>query len=105
MLSDPAAQPGPAFGPRVSIRRAAEILGVNQATVRQWSDAGKVQAFTTPGGHRRFIEDDLLRLTTPRGPSPKSSSEGLGARAGLAELCIMIVFMIGNAAVGVMPSR
>jgi len=89
VLSDPAAQPGPAFGPRVSIRRAAEILGVNQATVRQWSDAGKVQAFTTPGGHRRFIEDDLLRLTTPRGPSPKSSlAEMLLATGGQYEALV-----------------
>jgi excisionase family DNA binding protein len=51
----------------VSIRRAAEILGVNQATVRQWSDSGKLRAFTTPGGHRRFDEQDLLTLS--RGPT------------------------------------
>jgi excisionase family DNA binding protein len=50
----------------ISIRRAAEILGVNQATLRQWSDAGKIHAFTTPGGHRRFFEDDLLSLTRAR---------------------------------------
>jgi excisionase family DNA binding protein len=50
----------------VSIRRAAEILGVNQATLRQWSDAGKVPAFTTPGGHRRFFEEDIRSLTRPR---------------------------------------
>ena len=51
----------------ISIRRAAEILGVNQATVRQWSDAGKLRAFTTPGGHRRFDEQELLTLS--RGPA------------------------------------
>ena len=47
----------------MSIRRAAEILGVNQATMRQWGDSGKVRTFTTPGGHRRFCEDELLSLT------------------------------------------
>jgi len=39
---------------------------VNQATVRQWSDTGKVRVYTTPGGHRRFFEADLLQLTTSR---------------------------------------
>lgn len=47
----------------VSIRRAAEILGVNQATLRQWGDSGRVRSFTTPGGHRRFLEHELLSLT------------------------------------------
>ena len=50
----------------VSIKRAAEILGVAQATLRQWSDAGKVPSFTTPGGHRRFFEEDIHSLTDAR---------------------------------------
>jgi hypothetical protein len=58
----------------VSIRRAAELVGVNQATLRQWGDAGRVRTFVTPGGHRRFLEQDLVSLTqtpepTERGPS------------------------------------
>jgi excisionase family DNA binding protein len=64
----------------VSIRRAAEILGVNQGTLRQWSDAGKISAFTTPGGHRRFFEDDLLAFTRSR-PAVASPS-------GLAEILL-----------------
>ncbi|MFN0071726.1 MAG: MerR family transcriptional regulator [Chloroflexota bacterium] len=47
----------------VSIRRACELLGVNQATLRHWTDAGKVRAYVTPGGHRRYLEDDLHQLT------------------------------------------
>ena len=46
----------------VSIRRASEILGVSQATLRQWSDHGKVRTFITPGGHRRFAESELFGL-------------------------------------------
>ena len=66
-------------GPRwVSIRRAAEILGVNQATLRQWGDSGKVRTFTTPGGHRRFCEGELLSLTA-EGPAR-------GSRPALAEM-------------------
>lgn len=55
------AAPAPS-GRLVSIGRAAEILGVNQATLRQWGDAGRVRTFTTPGGHRRFFEAELLEM-------------------------------------------
>jgi excisionase family DNA binding protein len=47
----------------VSIRRACELLGVNQATLRHWTDEGKVKAYVTPGGHRRYLEEDLHQLT------------------------------------------
>lgn len=70
----------PALGRWVSIRRAAEILGVNQATLRSWSDAGKLRTFTTPGGHRRFSEDDLLSLTNP--------DPARAARPALAEILL-----------------
>jgi excisionase family DNA binding protein len=37
-------------------------LGVHPATVRQWSDEGKLATFRTPGGHRRFARNDIDRL-------------------------------------------
>ena len=43
----------------LTLGRAAEYLGVAQSTIRKWCDAGKVPAFTTPGGHRRFRRSDL----------------------------------------------
>ncbi|HEY8476356.1 MAG TPA: helix-turn-helix domain-containing protein [Chloroflexota bacterium] len=46
----------------VSIGRACRMLGVNPATLRQWADSGKVRAYFTPGGHRRYAEEDLRRL-------------------------------------------
>jgi len=46
----------------ISTRRACEILGVNPATLRQWTDEGKVPAYLTPGGHRRYDERALLAL-------------------------------------------
>jgi hypothetical protein len=50
----------------ISMRRACEILGVNPATLRQWTDEGKVSAYVTPGGHRRYDEGVLLTLVRPR---------------------------------------
>jgi hypothetical protein len=43
------------------------MLGVDQSTLRRWSDAGKVPVFRTPGGHRRYAEDDL-RAMVGEGP-------------------------------------
>lgn len=45
----------------VSLRRAAEILGVHPATVRNWADRGELASRRTAGGHRRFHKSDLAR--------------------------------------------
>jgi hypothetical protein len=40
------------------------MLGVDPDTLRRWSDNGKIDVFTTPGGHRRFLRasiDAMLR--------------------------------------------
>lgn len=55
---------GPAPGnPFVSVSKASEILGVSEATLRHWTDEGKLKAFVTPGGHRRYSEHELRRFT------------------------------------------
>ncbi len=46
----------------VGVSEASEILGVSPATLRRWSDAGRLRVFTTLGGHRRFSRAALLRL-------------------------------------------
>lgn len=46
----------------VSISEASRILGVNEATLRQWTDEGSIKAFITPGGHRRYSRADLRRF-------------------------------------------
>jgi len=44
----------------VSINRASEILGVSQKTIRLWEKEGKINAYYTPNGHRRYDQDYLL---------------------------------------------
>ena len=39
--------------------QAARHLGVSVSTVRRWSDAGHLQGYRTPGGQRRFSEEEL----------------------------------------------
>jgi excisionase family DNA binding protein len=43
----------------LTLGQAARYLGVAQSTIRKWSDSGRLPAFYTPGGHRRFRRGDL----------------------------------------------
>src|SRR5919201_1243778 len=43
----------------LTLGQAATYLGVAQSTIRKWSDGGRLPAFYTPGGHRRFRRRDL----------------------------------------------
>lgn len=51
----------------ITLGKACKRLGVNESTLRRWADAGQVRSFRTPGGHRRFSEEDLERLIAGRG--------------------------------------
>lgn len=46
----------------LTLSDASKLLGVHPATLRQWSDEGKVRIFRTPGGHRRFSRSDIERM-------------------------------------------
>lgn len=44
---------------RLRIAEAASYLGVHPDTLRRWERAGKIRAYRTPGGERRFDIVDL----------------------------------------------
>ena len=46
----------------LNISEASRILGVSEAALRQWTDEGKIKAFVTPGGHRRYSRVDLKKF-------------------------------------------
>ncbi|HEX5465763.1 MAG TPA: helix-turn-helix domain-containing protein [Candidatus Limnocylindrales bacterium] len=54
----------------LTLSEASRQLGVAPATLRRWSDAGRIRTFTTPGGHRRFARGALQSLLPSRDPSP-----------------------------------
>lgn len=62
----------------LSLGPASRLVGVDPDTLRRWADDGRVRAFSTPGGHRRFAADDLRRLVQARSPRRRSLST-LGA--------------------------
>jgi excisionase family DNA binding protein len=60
----------------ITLGQACKLLGVNESTLRRWADAGHVRSFRTPGGHRRFSEEDLRGLVAGRAgltPEPYTS--------------------------------
>ena len=55
----------------LTLGQAAKYLGVAQSTIRKWTDANRLPAFKTPGGHRRYRRGDLdafLERSQPGGP-------------------------------------
>jgi MerR family transcriptional regulator, light-induced transcriptional regulator len=53
----------------LSTRSVAEMLGVSEATVKRWSDAGTVKCFRTPGGHRKFRLRDVNAFLSDQAPT------------------------------------
>lgn len=52
-----------------SISEASQILGVSETALRHWTDEGRIKAFITPGGHRRYEIAELKRFI---GAQPKT---------------------------------
>jgi excisionase family DNA binding protein len=63
---------------RIRLGEASRLLGVDPDTLRRWADEGRVQAFTTPGGHRRFERRALERMVSTRRTGPAGRLAGLG---------------------------
>lgn len=50
----------------LTLSDAAAMLGVHEGTIRRWADAGRLPSYRTPGGHRRFLRDDLTKFVAQR---------------------------------------
>jgi len=44
----------------------ADLLMVSSAAVRRWAAEGDLKAMTTPGGHRRFLPEDVERFASQK---------------------------------------
>jgi excisionase family DNA binding protein len=58
----------------LTLGQAARFLGVAQSTIRKWSDQGRVRAFYTPGGHRRYRRSDLETFLDRSGPGGRAKT-------------------------------
>lgn len=83
----------------LGLGEASRLLGVAPGTLRRWSDAGRVIAFTTPGGHRRYRRAALEGLL----PSERVARPSL-TRAGFTVARVARAYRSeARAAVRVMP--
>jgi len=54
---------------QLTVRAAADRLGVGYSTLKQWIYQGRVRTTQTAGGHHRLAEAEIDRLTTHRRPA------------------------------------
>ena len=58
----------------------ADVLGVSPNTVRRWTDVGRIAAHRSPGGHRRYLADDVHALL------PREEGDGAAQPGDFAQL-------------------
>jgi molybdopterin-binding protein len=52
----------------LTVRAAAERMGIGYSTLKQWIYQGKVRTTTTAGGHHRVSEAEVERVLLPKAP-------------------------------------
>lgn len=50
----------------LSLGPASRLVGVDPDTLRRWADEGRIEAYVTPGGHRRFDRLTIETLVSTR---------------------------------------
>lgn len=63
----------------------ARFCHVTADTIRKWAEAGRIQVFKTPGGHRRIQRDALLKFLRDNQIPLPSELEEDGVRALIVE--------------------
>ncbi len=54
---------------QLTVRAAADRLGVGYSTLKQWIYRGRVRTTQTAGGHHRISDAEIDRLTTKTAPA------------------------------------
>ena len=60
----------------MSLGAVSRVLGITDTTLRQWADRGRLPVYRTPGGHRRFLREDVETLLQ------ETSASGFSGGAG-----------------------
>jgi len=73
----------------LTVRTAADRLGVAYSTLKQWIYDGSVRTTRTRGGHHRVAESEVLRLQMVKGgkrvtPGPKPAAASRGVLVALS---------------------
>ena len=65
----------------LTVRAAADRLGVSYSTLKQWIYKGTLRTVRTDGGHHRVAEAEVDRLLAAEGKAPPTTSQR--ARSGV----------------------
>jgi excisionase family DNA binding protein len=57
----------------LTVRKAAERMGVGYSTFKQWIYRGTIRTVRTGGGHHRVPETEVERLLASQGKLPRAS--------------------------------
>jgi len=69
--------------PLLTVRTAAERLGIGYSTLKQWIYRGEVRTTTTSGGHHRIADSEIDRLIAKTGPATRGATSKTRAPTGL----------------------
>src|SRR5512145_1861191 len=72
--------------PLLTVRAAADQLGVAYSTLKRWVHTGHVRTTRTEGGHHRVAETEIDRLLTRQQPAGRGVARPLDPEAPIAGL-------------------
>jgi len=67
----------------LTVRAAADRMGIGYSTLKQWIHNGKVRTTQTAGGHHRLSEAEIDRLLARQTPSARTQSRTTTRPTGL----------------------
>jgi len=67
----------------LTVRAAAETLGVTYSTLKQWIYKGSIRTVRTDGGHHRVPQEEIDRLLTAQAPPVKRGTPRSSAAHGV----------------------
>ena len=67
----------------LTVRAAAERMGIGYSTLKQWIHQGKIRTTQTAGGHHRLSESEVDRMLTRQTPSARAQSRRAERPTGL----------------------
>ena len=67
----------------LTVRAAADRMGIGYSTLKQWIYQGKIRTTTTAGGHHRMSEAEIERLLARETSAAPAPSRGRNQPTGL----------------------
>jgi molybdopterin-binding protein len=70
----------------LTVRQAADALGVTYSTLKQWIYKGSVRTVRTDGGHHRVAQEEIERLLARQSDAPARRPQKRGPQGVLVAL-------------------